>query len=386
MLSKWTRRGAQLFAVYLVTYLIMTVVDNRRIVDQTQAPTKKISDGPLVIKDSPENMNKENELNTITILSVNSLGSKTHQENLIPHMVKPTIQKAPIITNEFLENFKREARKVHSRSSDFLLFTLINGAYMNLTLNWLCNVAPFPTSIHRKTLIVSLDAKACKVIQRIWKQVKCMYIKVHGDYNSPLSWGRQKYINLLSLRSQLLLILAELELPYILFETDAVWLRDPMEFFQNQTLIDDADIIVPTKGYPDHDLTYAFDPMIVYPSNASLVLMRELNLQLSKDPKVYDQDVLDQLCRQQHFGLVCRQFEWTEVADGKWFKLSESERAHLRPYIVNNNYYVGVDNKISRQALNDLWFLSVKNNCNFSKVQNLLRKYGSQISSYSNDA
>lgn len=40
----------------------------------------------------------------------------------------------------------------------------------------------------------------------------------------------------------------QLELPYILFETDAVWLRDPMEFFQNQTLIDDADIIVPIKG------------------------------------------------------------------------------------------------------------------------------------------
>lgn len=40
----------------------------------------------------------------------------------------------------------------------------------------------------------------------------------------------------------------QLELPYILFETDAVWLRDPMEFFQNQTLIDDADIIVPKKG------------------------------------------------------------------------------------------------------------------------------------------
>ncbi|OZC11372.1 hypothetical protein X798_01788 [Onchocerca flexuosa] len=376
MLSKWTRRGAQLFAAYVMTHFIVIMVDNRRITDQTQIPTRKISDGPLIVKDLPENASeKENEGNAIT--ANNSVNSNTHQEDLVPHLVEPIRQKVPVINSESIEDFKREARIVHSKSDDFLLFTLINGAYLNLTLNWLCNVAPFRTSIHRKTLIVSLDAEACKVIQKNWKEVKCIYIKVPSDYNSPLSWGRQSYINLLGLRSQLLLILAQLELPYILFETDAVWLRDPMEFFQNQTLIDDADIIVPMKGYPDRSLTYSFDPMIVYPSNATIVLMRELNLQLSKDPKLYDQDVLDQLCRQQYFGLVCRQFEWTEVADGKWFKLSESERAHLRPYIINNNYYVGVDNKISRQALNNLWFLSVKNNCNLSKVRNLLRKYES---------
>ncbi|KAM3719324.1 UDP-D-xylose:L-fucose alpha-1,3-D-xylosyltransferase MGP4 [Dirofilaria immitis] len=366
MLSKWIRRGAQLFVAYIVTHLIVTIIGNRRITDQTQIPTKKISDGPLIVKDLPENANKKDENSTVT--AVNSMHLKRYEEDLIPHLSESTVQKIPVVTTEFFENFKREARIVHSKSDNFLLFTLINGAYLNLTLNWLCNVAPFRTSIHRKTLIVSLDAEACKIIKKNWKEVKCMYIKVSGDYNSPLSWGQQKYIDLLGLRSQLLLILVQLELPYILFETDAVWLRDPMEFFQNQTLIDDADIIVPIKGYPDHSLTYAFDPMIVYPSNASLVLMRELNLQLSKDPKLFDQDVLDQLCRQQYFGLVCRQFEWTKVADGKWFKLSESERAHLRPYIINNNYYVGVDKKISRQALNNLWFLSVENDCNLSKT------------------
>ena len=39
-----------------------------------------------------------------------------------------------------------------------------------------------------------------------------------------------------------------MDIPYVLFETDAVWLRDPMEFFVNQTLIDDADVVVPRKG------------------------------------------------------------------------------------------------------------------------------------------
>ncbi|VDK68412.1 unnamed protein product [Litomosoides sigmodontis] len=372
MLSKWAQRGSQLFAAYLLAHLIVIVIDNRRITHQTQIKTKKISDGPLIVKDPPENTNDENEDGAIVLPSL-----KADEENLVPHLAAPVTQKVPVIPKKFFENFKREARVIYSKSDDFLLFTLINDAYLNLTLNWLCNVAPFRTSIHRKTLIVSLDAKACEVIQKNWEEVKCMHIKVNDDYNGQLNWGQQNYINLLTLRSQLLLVLVQLELPYILFETDAVWLRDPMEFFKNQTLIDDADIIVPKKGYEDHGLTYTFDPMIVYPSNASLALMRELNSQLSKDPKLYDQDVLDELCSQQYFGLVCRQFEWSEVADGKWFKLSKSERAHLKPYIVNNNYYVGVNNKITRQALNDLWFLSVKNNCNLSKVRKLLREYES---------
>lgn len=69
MLSKWTRRGAQVFAAYLVTHLIVTVVDNRRITDRTQIPTKKISDGPLIVKTPPENVNEENEDNATMYVS-----------------------------------------------------------------------------------------------------------------------------------------------------------------------------------------------------------------------------------------------------------------------------------------------------------------------------
>lgn len=86
---------------------------------------------------------------------------------------------------------------------------------------------------------------------------------------------------------------------------------------------------------------------------------------------------MDELCRTQYNGIICRQFEWKDIADGKWFKLAESERSNIRPYIVNNNYYVGVTNKASRQALNGLWFLSPRGLCMRSKVEHMLRKYSS---------
>lgn len=39
-----------------------------------------------------------------------------------------------------------------------------------------------------------------------------------------------------------------MSIPFILFETDSTWFRDPMQFFGNQKLVDDADIVVPVKG------------------------------------------------------------------------------------------------------------------------------------------
>lgn len=50
-------------------------------------------------------------------------------------------------------------------------------------------------------------------------------------------------------------------------------------------------------------------------------------------------------------GLICRTFEWSEIADGKWLKMSETERRNFKPYIVNNNLYFGIKNKIARQSL-----------------------------------
>jgi hypothetical protein len=67
--------------------------------------------------------------------------------------------------------------------------------------------------------------------------------------------------------------------------------------------------------------------------------------------------LLNQLCAQQYGGLVCREFGPDEIVDGAWFKLSEPERnsaaqnAGHWPFVVNNNFYVGVQNKMARSKL-----------------------------------
>lgn len=171
-----------------------------------------------------------------------------------------------------------------------------------------------------------------------------------------------------------MLALVAAQIDFILFETDSIWFRDPIEYFRNRTLIDDADIVVPLRGRSDkHGRTLTFDPMIVYSSsttNASRELFVEIDRRLRLDRSAYDQDVLDELCSRQHHGVVCRTFAYADVADGMWFKTEEKQRyRHRRPYIVNNNFYTGVDNKITRQALNGLWFLNTKRKCSIERVR-----------------
>ena len=73
--------------------------------------------------------------------------------------------------------------------------------------------------------------------------------------------------------------------------------------------------------------------------------------------------------------LKCNPFPWNEIADGKWFKMSARERKAFKPFIVNNNYYIGARSKMNRQALNNAWFLSPSLICNTAKAKKMLAKH-----------
>ncbi|KAK0396028.1 hypothetical protein QR680_001533 [Steinernema hermaphroditum] len=369
----WRRRLAALVALYILAHLVYNAILDAQVPSPVvpQKP-KKESDGPLIMKELPEKPKGKNVIQGIAALPMAEphLGS----EDVIVEPDKTT-NAAPKLRDEFITKFRSIAHGIDVGNKSFAYITLINAAYQNLTLNWMCNVGYFKKSnILNRTIVVSMDEKTCDVIRRHWDEVSCIYLEVENGYNKALDWGKRNYVNLLNARVKLMRELVEMEIPYVLFETDAVWLRDPTSLFAKSDLLEDVDIVVPLKGYQDKGLTYSFDPMIVYPTNASKSLLAEMERALTTTDMTFDQDVLDRLCKSQFKGVVCRTFEWEEIADGKWFKLSEPERAKIRPYIVNNNYYVGVHNKVARQAINNLWFLTPKGQCVLSKVEKALKK------------
>lgn len=175
-------------------------------------------------------------------------------------------------------------------SSDFIYFVLVNKAYERMTLNWICNTAMME-NVHNRTLIVSMDQSTCTAIRSQWDEtIKCVSLDL-DNYKQGYDWGKQEYINILTLRVNVMELLTSSGISYVLFETDATWFKDPFELFSNRTSsFEDFDIVVPVKGYDGGKWdTLAFDPMIVKATNGSKMFMAEMKERLSNDTTLYDQ-------------------------------------------------------------------------------------------------
>ncbi|KAF7638051.1 hypothetical protein Mgra_00002505, partial [Meloidogyne graminicola] len=385
----------------------------------TDLPSKKHPDGPLLINDG---------IPTIKYLVKEKLKENLNEKINIEYKIielkqkniKKLIKPLPI-NQSFLKKFKKTAKLLNQRSKlpgNFILFGgVLNRAYLELTMNWLCNIYALPIKNKKQnegniyllnaTLLVGLDnGKICSQIKKTWPQVTCLSLFEANNNNTkidfeeqkaldePLNWGRLRYVQILNTRAMLLSKLGEESLPFVLAESDAIWLRNPFEkLFSKVNLLDDVDLVLPLNSPINGELKgqrFAFDPMIVFPTNASRLALQKLNNDLNnfdnnkkEDLKtIMDQDILNQLCSSQYAGLICRDFDMTDIADGSWFKLSETERQKKAkivghwPFIVNNNYYVGVHNKMARQAINGLWFLTTKQKqCNLSKARRVLKKF-----------
>ncbi|CAJ0585495.1 unnamed protein product, partial [Mesorhabditis spiculigera] len=368
-LPSWRRVLVSLALGYAALNLLSLFYNLYTIPDARRVFTKKdLFEGPLLRKyNIPEGKGVK------TVFGVYVVNAQAaFDQPLGKPILKPFNASSPLpkFSGDFLKNLVSTARKVAEKTGGFPYVTLINSAYRDLTLNWMCNVAGMNKTLDR-TIIISTSALTCKKIKHDWKQVSCLHLKLGDEYEGAFEWGLQQYINLLTIRAQILRRLVQDGITFLLFETDAVWFKDPAQFFASQNSIEDADIIVPTKGYTHRGETYAFDPMLVYPTSGSQALFKEMERRLVANRKLYDQYLLEEMCKSQFNGVICRQFAWEEVADGKWFKMSTNERLRYNPYIVNNNYYM------ARQAINGLWFLTKMKNCVSLKVNKALKIYAS---------
>lgn len=168
---------------------------------------------------------------------------------------------------------------------------MVNEAYINLTLNWLCNTYVLSKNLHENLFIIGLNNKTCDRLLEDWPKIACLSFESDIEHNGSLNWGENSYVQILNLRAELLLKLVAENIDFVLFETDSVWLKNPMDIFKNTTIIDDADIVVPINN-PSIHMTkekYAFDPMVVYSTNASKKLFIEMKERLENQHGLMDQ-------------------------------------------------------------------------------------------------
>lgn len=90
-----------------------------------------------------------------------------------------------------------------------MLFTVVNEAYLNLTLNWLCNTYAISKALHNHVLIVALNARTCEKLLDDWPKIKCISLESDPDHNDAINWGQNEYVQILNFRAQLMYALVE---------------------------------------------------------------------------------------------------------------------------------------------------------------------------------
>ncbi|KAI6220002.1 Nucleotid-trans domain-containing protein [Aphelenchoides fujianensis] len=232
-----------------------------------------------------------------------------------------------------LEEIKAKAKAIQKKHG-LVLYTLINQAYLNLTLNWLCNayVLEQGQAIHDRVLIVALDRPTCAKISKDWPKVACIPMAADGAYAGALDWGSSGYANILWARILQVHALVEAGIQLAIFETDALWLKNPLPLFRkafNQTT---SDLTIPKNWKETNGQKFAFDPMVIRPTYASKSVFKNIMERVQNNSKLMDQDILNEKCASGY--LKCNAFDWDDVADGKWFKMSTKERKTVRPLIA----------------------------------------------------
>ncbi|KIH65344.1 hypothetical protein ANCDUO_04334 [Ancylostoma duodenale] len=198
-------------------------------------------------------------------------------------------------------------------SNDFgspVYFMMFNEAYKYLALNWLCNTAAFEGT-HERLMIVTTSKNACSMIRR--------------------KWGTNS-------------------VDVVALEPDSIWFKDPYPMFRKMSSRSEVDVASPLNAVTARIGEWrAYSPMLLKPTDASVALLSKLMEKLRKHGDS-DLVVYNYLCMARYSGVVCENFLYEDVSDGKWFGLEDTEKSMLRPYILNNNYLNGKKKKEHRQA------------------------------------
>eukprot|EP00923_Selenidium_pygospionis_P023387 GHVN01040754.1.p1 GENE.GHVN01040754.1~~GHVN01040754.1.p1 ORF type:complete len:224 (+),score=16.58 GHVN01040754.1:592-1263(+) len=202
------------------------------------------------------------------------------------------------------------------------------------------------------------------------------------------------YMRLLFLRSRIIYTLLNERLKIFIIESDAVWLRDPIPGIIYDT--DDFDLAT-ANDHPTEveDLNVfqspSFEAGFLYlrPTKKVIklyeLLLRALYGDLLSYATMPDYELVDQhRDDQRYLGTLAYQLEINvkyiprgEVCPGYWYlehplTIDPQEATRLKypsPAIIQNNYIIGIENKINRAKMYRHWYLfDNSNNCDLSNI------------------
>lgn len=322
---------------------------------------------------------------------------------------------ADIVSSDVVWKYHDVLRRIgdfaRSRGSESISFTMVTAAFVQTTFSWLCNVATLDIVPAAIVMIASEDKVARELIEFLSQRPRLkqgsLVISMHGaivatdkDPNAPLLFGTSAYWLLMLQRTFLLRDLLDRGLSILQFETDQIWLSDPLPYIRHELRqerstdgrVEDfriPDVIVTTDTLKDVPGNFMYlRPTVGTRHLMSMVVDRFLmSYQSSRSSRAArrnrfhyianDQSIITTLVTGRDW-VYARRYPKVKISvlnrdlfvDGQWFADFEDEkgdvvkhRRHytsetsLYPVIVNNNFLVGVEAKADRAKRFGFWFV-----------------------------
>lgn len=267
-----------------------------------------------------------------------------------------------------------------AKTGDIVAMTVTNINDIPLTFNWLCNTKPL--HVHHNLVIVATDREAFGKLKRHWPQVKSVLFdheeRLQEKHNYVDNAG---YSKLLTMISEFINESLQKGVEVLCFETDTLWLQNPLgELHQTGDM---CDIITSV------DTSIAGDFVYFRSTNATRNLWRERVVsiktkRLEQSPARH-QMTLPSLVREainnENYTLKIDICPKEKLQSGLWYK-RDRMRARFRsdPFAVNDKFVTKTEQKERRVKNIGHWFLnSDEFTCNDTLVKNFI-PYGSLAS------
>lgn len=263
------------------------------------------------------------------------------------------------------------------RQGGSVSITIVNDAFVETARSWVCNVDS--AGIRPPGVVwITTDEESSEAMRQVeGSQVVEMTGFRGGSKHAGTSYGTPGYWLLMLERTQLIRAILQRGIGVFLFETDQIWLRDPVPFVRRLVHSgDEVDVV----GTMDTRFDIGGNFLFLNPTLATRRVWGEVCRRFAKaykDNKMAshtakfrrymenDQSTLTKLIFfDQKFKnrnpVVFRALDTELFVDGQWYDDSSKKYTSPRsrsPIVINNNFLIGIANKKKRAKTHGHWFI-----------------------------
>lgn len=295
------------------------------------------------------------------------------------------------VDEEFGMGYFKAFQAIVAQNPEMVSLTVVKSKFVELTKSWLCNVKEggfVPPNIYWIT--ADEESKTALDASGVGQTVDIADAFSAENMNAiNILYGRPAYWKLMLMRTRLIRDLLDRGIDVFLFETDQVWLQDPLRYVRQEVCAGSDMVGTLDSQHNVAGRTILFKSVISVRRVWSEVYHRFKMSYDDKEIEAKEKHSETFVADDQHqlSALLLFDSEFTQAypvalgllntqffVEGSWYSGMYSSEIAERPVIINNNFISGAERKKARAIVFGHWFLREdKHTCDSAAVKRALK-------------